>query len=86
MGWVKSVRAAGYTWPPQPPPAPLPRYPLAAVVCGTCRMVQLDHVVEAESIFTDYAYFSSFSESWLDHAARYAAAMRDAYPPGPDGA
>jgi hypothetical protein len=40
-------------------------------------MVQLDHVVEAEAIFTDYAYFSSFSESWLDHAARYAAAMRE---------
>ena len=55
---------------PRPGAAPLPRYPLAAVVCGTCRMVQLDHVVEAESIFTDYAYFSSFSESWLDHAAR----------------
>ena len=61
---------------PPPGSAPLPRYPLAAVVCGTCRMVQLDHVVEAEAIFTDYAYFSSFSESWLDHAARYAAAMR----------
>lgn len=61
-----------------PPPGsqPLPRYPLAAVVCGTCRLVQLDHVVEAEAIFTDYAYFSSFSESWLDHAARYAAAMQ----------
>jgi hypothetical protein len=61
---------------PPPGSTPLPRYPLAAVVCGTCRMVQLDHVVEAEAIFTDYAYFSSFSESWLDHAARYAAAMR----------
>ena len=62
---------------PPPGSAPLPRYPLVAVVCGTCRMVQLDHVVEAEAIFTDYAYFSSFSESWLDHAARYAAAMRE---------
>jgi hypothetical protein len=62
---------------PPPGSTPLPRYPLAAVVCGTCRMVQLDHVVEAEAIFTDYAYFSSFSESWLDHAARYAAAMRE---------
>jgi len=61
---------------PPPGSAPLPRYPLAAVVCGTCRLVQLDHVVEAEAIFTDYAYFSSFSESWLDHAARYAAAMQ----------
>jgi len=62
---------------PLPGSAPLPRYPLAAVVCGTCRMVQLDHVVEAEAIFTDYAYFSSFSESWLAHAARYASAMRE---------
>ncbi|MCA3280316.1 MAG: methyltransferase domain-containing protein [Roseomonas sp.] len=62
---------------PLPGSAPLPRYPLAAVVCGTCRMVQLDHVVKAEAIFTDYAYFSSFSESWLDHAARYAKAMQE---------
>ncbi|HEY4253785.1 MAG TPA: class I SAM-dependent methyltransferase [Roseomonas sp.] len=62
---------------PLPGAALLPAYPLAAVVCADCRLVQLDHVVEAAAIFTDYAYFSSFSRSWLDHAARYAAAMRD---------
>jgi len=62
---------------PLPGSPTLTRYPLAEVVCGTCRRVQLDHVVEDEATLTDYAYFSSFSESWLDHAARYAAAMRE---------
>lgn len=52
-----------------------PRYPLCAVVCSDCRMVQLDHVVDAHGIFSDYAYFSSASSSWLAHAARFAAAM-----------
>jgi 2-polyprenyl-3-methyl-5-hydroxy-6-metoxy-1,4-benzoquinol methylase len=57
-------------------PAREPRFPLKAVVCGTCKMVQLDHVVDASAIFhTDYAYFSSMSASWLDHAARFAAEM-----------
>jgi hypothetical protein len=62
---------------PLPGTPPLPCYPLAAIVCADCRLVQLDHVVEAEAIFGDYAYFSSFSRSWLDHAARYATAMRE---------
>jgi SAM-dependent methyltransferase len=48
-----------------------PRFSLRAVVCSACRMVQLDHVVDAAGIFTDYAYFSSASSSWLDHAARF---------------
>lgn len=52
-----------------------PRYPLCAVVCSDCRMVQLDHVVDAHGIFSDYAYFSSASSSWLAHAARFAATM-----------
>lgn len=47
-------------------------YPLNAVVCERCLLVQLDHVVDAAHIFSDYAYFSSFSRSWLDHAARFA--------------
>lgn len=50
-----------------------PRFPLRAVVCDDCRLVQLDTVVDAEGIFSDYAYFSSASASWLDHAARFAA-------------
>lgn len=52
-----------------------PRFPLRAVVCSSCRMVQLDHVVDASRIFTDYAYFSSASSSWLAHAKAFCDAM-----------
>lgn len=55
--------------------APEPRFPLRCVVCRDCRLVQLDHVVDAQAIFSDYAYFSSASASWLAHAARFARAM-----------
>ncbi|MEO8242905.1 MAG: class I SAM-dependent methyltransferase [bacterium] len=61
--------------PPDTDLAQEPRYPLCAVVCSSCRMVQLDHVVDATGIFRDYAYFSSASSSWLDHASRFCAAM-----------
>jgi SAM-dependent methyltransferase len=50
-----------------------PRYPLHARVCDRCLLVQVDEVVPADAIFSDnYAYFSSYSQSWLEHAARYA--------------
>jgi len=48
-------------------------YPLRAAVCDRCFLVQLEHLCAPEELFRDYAYFSSFSESWLRHAARYAA-------------
>jgi len=48
-----------------------PFYPLHAKVCGKCWLVQLDQYVSPEHIFTEYAYFSSFSDSWLKHAACY---------------
>jgi SAM-dependent methyltransferase len=52
------------------------RYPLHARVCHSCFLVQVDDVVPAEAIFDqDYAYFSSFSPSWVAHAKRYAEAM-----------
>jgi SAM-dependent methyltransferase len=51
--------------------APEPRYPLHARVCDACLLVQVDRVVPPEAIFSDYAYFSSFSESWLAHARAY---------------
>ncbi len=55
---------------------PEPKYPLHVRVCETCWLVQLDQDVPAGQIFTaDYAYFSSFSESWLAHARRYAETM-----------
>ena len=48
-------------------------YPLRLKVCGTCRLVQTEDFTPADHLFTeDYAYFSSTSRSWLDHAARYA--------------
>lgn len=63
--------------PPDAAPAQEPRFPLRAVVCSQCRMVQLDHSVDAEGVFREYAYFSSASDSWLTHAHRYARAMID---------
>lgn len=55
-----------------------PQYPLHARVCSNCLLVQVDDVVPAEDIFSaDYAYFSSFSETWLAHAKAYADQMAD---------
>lgn len=67
--------------PPERADAPEPRFPLRAVVCAECRLVQLDTVVDETAIFSDYAYFSSASDSWLAHAARFAAAMRARFAP-----
>ena len=50
-------------------------YPLHAYVCGECHLVQLEEFESPEHIFTDYAYFSGFSTSWLEHARAYAETM-----------
>jgi predicted TPR repeat methyltransferase len=50
-------------------------YPLHVWVCETCFLVQLEEYVGGEEIFSDYAYFSSFSDSWLDHCRRYVDQM-----------
>lgn len=52
-----------------------PRYPLRAMVCSGCRLVQLDTVVDPRDIFSGYAYFSSASDSWLAHARTFCTAM-----------
>ena len=52
-----------------------PFYPLHVFVCQQCFLVQLQEYVSRESIFTEYAYFSSYAESWLDHARSYVARM-----------
>lgn len=49
-----------------------PFYPLHVYVCSECFLVQLEEYVSPEKIFTHYAYFSSFSDTWLDHARRYS--------------
>ena len=50
-------------------------YPLHVYVCEKCFLVQLQEYVSVESIFTEYAYFSSFSDSWLAHAKKYTDQM-----------
>jgi SAM-dependent methyltransferase len=50
-------------------------YPLHVRLCEACLLVQLPAYVSGESIFSDYAYFSSYSDSWVAHAKRYADAM-----------
>ena len=52
-----------------------PFYPLHAFVCGQCFLVQLEQFESPEHLFTHYAYFSSYSESWLEHVKTYALMM-----------
>ncbi|HJQ10470.1 MAG TPA: class I SAM-dependent methyltransferase [Gemmatimonadaceae bacterium] len=54
-----------------------PFYPLKVWVCDQCFLVQLEEYVSGEDIFTDYAYFSSFSDTWLTHARNYVDQMVD---------
>jgi SAM-dependent methyltransferase len=49
-----------------------PFYPLHVYVCGSCLLAQVEEFVSPEEIFTEYAYFSSFADSWLEHAKRFA--------------
>jgi hypothetical protein len=48
-----------------------PYFPLRVLVCRECFLVQLQEYVKPEHIFTEYAYFSSYSTSWVQHARRY---------------
>jgi SAM-dependent methyltransferase len=52
-------------------------YPLHVRICSECLLVQLPAYVAGEDIFSDYAYFSSYSDSWVAHAKRYAEAMTE---------
>jgi SAM-dependent methyltransferase len=54
-----------------------PFYPLHVYVCENCFLVQLDEFVSAEDIFSEYAYFSSYSDSWVEHAKNYTDMIAD---------
>ncbi len=54
-----------------------PYYPLRALVCSRCFLVQLEEFETPEQIFSDYAYFSSYSVSWLEHCRRYTEQMTE---------
>jgi SAM-dependent methyltransferase len=58
-------------------------YPLHVLLCDACLLVQLPEIESAESIFSDYAYFASYSESWLAHARDYAGKMVERFGLGP---
>src|SRR3954447_5232252 len=61
-----------------------PFYPLRALVCARCFLVQLEEFETPDAIFSDYAYFSSYSTSWLEHSRRYAEAMVERFGLGSD--
>jgi SAM-dependent methyltransferase len=50
-------------------------YPLHVRICDDCLLVQLDDYVPPDEIFREYAYFSAYSDSWVEHARAYADAM-----------
>jgi SAM-dependent methyltransferase len=52
-----------------------PFYPLRALVCGECFLVQLEEFETPQAIFSEYAYFSSYSSSWIEHSRRYSEQM-----------
>lgn len=54
-----------------------PFFPLHAYVCDDCFLVQLKEYVSPSDIFREYAYFSSYSTSWVEHARRYCAMIKD---------
>jgi 2-polyprenyl-3-methyl-5-hydroxy-6-metoxy-1,4-benzoquinol methylase len=56
-----------------------PFYPLHVYVCGKCLLVQLEQFTSPADIFSDYAYFSSFSDSWLAHAKAYVDMITPRY-------
>jgi SAM-dependent methyltransferase len=60
-----------------------PHFPLHALVCGQCFLVQLKEYVSPEHIFREYAYFSSFSTTWVAHAKAYCEAIAQRLNLGP---
>jgi hypothetical protein len=56
-----------------------PFYPLHVSVCDRCFLVQLQEYVNPENIFVEYAYFSSFSDSWLEHCRNYTGQMTERF-------
>jgi 2-polyprenyl-3-methyl-5-hydroxy-6-metoxy-1,4-benzoquinol methylase len=60
-----------------------PFYPLHVYVCERCFLVQLEEYVSPAEIFTEYAYFSSYAESWVEHMRRYAETISDELRLGP---
>jgi hypothetical protein len=61
-------------------------FPLRVYVCHKCFLVQLEQYVSRAELFSEYAYFSSYSDSWLDHAERYTDMIVGRFGLGPQSA
>ena len=61
-----------------------PYFPLHVLVCGSCFLVQLREYVSPEHIFREYAYFSSYSTTWVAHAKAYCEMIAPRLGLGPD--
>ena len=61
-----------------------PFYPLHVRVCEQCLLVQLEELVAPAEIFTEYAYFSSYSDSWVAHARDYVESVVERFGLGAD--
>ncbi len=62
---------------------PEPQFPLHARVCRACRLVQVEEAATPADIFGHYAYFSSYSTSWVEHARRFTEMARERWGLGP---
>jgi SAM-dependent methyltransferase len=58
---------------------PQPVYPLRVFVCEACYLAQLEPLVSPQRIFTEYAYFASYSDTWVGHAAAFTAGAIDRF-------
>jgi len=63
---------------------PEERFPLSVIACRDCGLVQIADALPPAVLFSDYAYFSSYSSSWVEHARRYAVAAIERLDLGPD--
>src|ERR671911_1353469 len=61
-----------------------PFYPLHAKICESCLLVQLEEFVTGEDIFSEYAYFSSYSDTWVAHARAYVEMAIERFDLGAD--
>jgi C-methyltransferase C-terminal domain/Putative zinc binding domain/Methyltransferase domain len=59
-------------------------YPLDVRICDVCLLVQLPAYISSDEIFSEYAYFSSFSDSWVEHARRFVDDAVERFALGPD--
>jgi SAM-dependent methyltransferase len=61
-----------------------PFFPLCAYVCSACFLVQIEQYETPDEMFSDYAYFSSYSSTWLEHARRYVSMIIERLDLGPE--